>query len=589
VRSERLLVEQIDYNLLFRRFIGLSMDDPVWDHSTFTKNRDRLLEADIARRFFREVVDQARRAKLLSDEHFSVDGTLIQAWASMKRFRPKDGSGSGPGPGRNSERDLHGEKRSNDTHASQTDPEARLYRKSRGQGAQLCYQSHILMENRNGLIVDHELTPASGTGERTAAVDMVTRLPGNHRVTVGADRGYDSTDFIDELRCRNATPHVAQNITNRRSAIDARTTRHPGYTVSQRILKRIKETFGWGKTVGPLRQAKVRGVARVNHLCLLTYAAYNLVRMRNLVGGRAMTLGPWCARNPPLARSGAQKGPTTRAPPGGPFRTPIERHGRSDPFTKRESARFHDNFNGLLARHPWHGSSCSDQRLDNIDSERVMGTVPLSTPSLVNYPGSRSPSMRVRPLVTRTSPGPPLRPPHRSSGVPVLLKPHSTNILDNEPAYGVRPQRRQEVLLRSFVRTPRARRSNACRLSKNACLLECPARLYQSTQAHGRAQRLVTITRTAQDIPLGAADVHSNPGCRLPVSLQCLEITHDCDAVGDHIVRDVNLRLAKHSERHAGVEWSALPDTPTAVGPALLQHTPNRQPQLRVVISECAE
>jgi len=168
------------------------MDDPIWDHSTFTKNRDRLLEADIARRFFREVVDQTRGAKLLSDKHFSVDGTLIQAWASMKRFRPKDGSGSGPGPGRNSERDFHGEKRSNDTHASETDTDARLYRKSRGQGAQLCYQSHLLMENRNGLIVDLELTPASGTGERTAAVDMVTRLPGNHRVTVGADRGYDS-------------------------------------------------------------------------------------------------------------------------------------------------------------------------------------------------------------------------------------------------------------------------------------------------------------------------------------------------------------------------------------------------------------
>ena len=163
------------------------MDDPIWDHSTFTKNRDRLLEADIARHFFREVVDPARGAKLLSDEHSSVDSTLIQAWASMKRFRPKDGSGSGPG--RNSERDFLGERRSNDTHESQTDPEARLYRKSRGQGAQLCYQSHILIENRNGLIVDHELTPASGMGERKAAVDIVTRLPGNHRVTVGADRG----------------------------------------------------------------------------------------------------------------------------------------------------------------------------------------------------------------------------------------------------------------------------------------------------------------------------------------------------------------------------------------------------------------
>jgi transposase len=284
VRSERLLVEQVDYNLLFRWFIGLSMDDPVWDHSTFTKNRDRLLEADIARRFFSEVVAQARTAKLLSDEHFSVDGTLILAWASMKRFRPKDGSGFGPGPGRNSERDFHGEKRSNDTHASETDPEAWLYRKSRGQGAQLCYQSHVLMENRNGQIVDHELTSTSGTGERVAAVEMVTRLSRNHRVTVGADRGYDSADSIDDLRCRNAMPHVAQNTTNRRSTIDGRTTRHPGYAIRQRIRKRIEETFGWGKTIGPLRQVKVRGVARVNHLCFLTYAADNRVRMRNLVG-----------------------------------------------------------------------------------------------------------------------------------------------------------------------------------------------------------------------------------------------------------------------------------------------------------------
>ncbi len=346
VRSERLLVEQIDYNLLFRWFIGLSMDDPVWDHSTFIKNRDRLLEADIARLFFSEVVAQARMAKLLSDEHFSVDGTLIQAWASMKRFRSKDGSGSGPGPGRNSERDFHGEKRSNDTHESETDPEARLYRKSRGQGAQLCYQSHILMENRNGLIVDHELTPASGTGERTAAVEMVTRLPGNHRATVGADRGYDTADFIDDLRCRNVTPHVAQNTTNRRTAIDGRTTRHPGYTVSQRIRKRIEKTFGWSKTIGPLRQVKVGGVAQVNHLCLLTYAALPPGANAQPVGSRAMTSGPWCARIPPLGVLRRKK-PRKRAPDG-PFRTTITRNGWADPFTKHETTRFHDSFNGLL-------------------------------------------------------------------------------------------------------------------------------------------------------------------------------------------------------------------------------------------------
>ncbi len=284
IRSERLLVEQIDYNLLFRWFIGLSMDDAVWDHSSFTKNRDRLLEADIARRLFAEVVAQARGAELLSDEHFSVDGTLIEAWASMKRFRPKDGSGSGPGPGRNGERDFRGEKRSNTTHASETDPEARSYRKGNAHPAILCYQSHLLMENRNGLIVDHELTQASGTAERDAAAAMVSRLAGRHRVTIGADKGYDTAEFVAHLRCLEAIPHVAQNTRNRRSAIDGRTTRHPGYTVSQRIRKRIEETFGWGKMIGPLRQVKVRGMKKVNHLCLLTYAAYNLVRMRNLAG-----------------------------------------------------------------------------------------------------------------------------------------------------------------------------------------------------------------------------------------------------------------------------------------------------------------
>lgn len=283
VRSERLLAEQIDYNLLFRWFVGLSMDDPVWDHSSFTRNRDRLLEADIARKFFARILDQARAAKLLSDEHFSVDGTLIEAWASMKSFRPKDGSGKPPGPGRNGARDFRGEKRKNDTHASSTDPDARLYRKAEGQASQLCYMSHALMENRNALIVDHQTTHATGTAEREAALDMVQRLEGKHRVTVGADKNYDTRECVDALRGARATPHVSQNDRNRRSAIDGRTTRHEGYTVSQRIRKRIEEGFGWGKVIGPLCKVKLRGIDKVDHLCTLTYAAYNLVRMRRLL------------------------------------------------------------------------------------------------------------------------------------------------------------------------------------------------------------------------------------------------------------------------------------------------------------------
>jgi hypothetical protein len=264
----------------------------------------------------------------------------------MKRVPPQDGSGSGPGPGRNSERAFHAEKRSHDTHESERDPETRLYRKSRGQGAPLCYQSHIRMENRNGLIVDHELTPASGTGERTAAVDRVTRLPGNHRGTVGADRGYGSADFVDELRCRNAVPHVAQNTKNRRSALDGRATCHPGYTVRQCIPQRIEETFGWGKTIGPPRQVKVRGVVRVNHRCFLTYAAYNRVRMRNRVGGRTMTLGPLYARTPPKAASGREKA-RKRAPTDRILIT-IEQTDSVQSFIKHATNRIHEHFNGLL-------------------------------------------------------------------------------------------------------------------------------------------------------------------------------------------------------------------------------------------------
>jgi transposase len=284
IRSERLLCEQLDYNLLFRWFIGLSMDDSVWDHSTFSKNRDRLLESDIARGFFDAVLAQAESKGLTSDEHFSVDGTLIDAWASMKSVRHKDGSDDPPqGGGRNPERDFHGEKRTNETHASTTDPEARMFRKSKGTGARLCYLGHALMENRNGLVVDARLTEATGTAERDSAVEMVAERPGRHRITVGADKLYDTRDFVDDLRELRATPHVAQNDTRRRSAIDGRTTSHSGYDVSQRTRKRIEEVFGWGKEIGPVRKTKFRGKERVGFQLLLTLAGYNLIRMRNIL------------------------------------------------------------------------------------------------------------------------------------------------------------------------------------------------------------------------------------------------------------------------------------------------------------------
>lgn len=284
IRSERLLCEQLDYNLLFRWFVGLSMDDPVWDHSTFTKNRDRLLESDIARRFFQAIVTQARNRGLTSDEHFCVDGTLIGAWASMKSVRRQDGSDDPPqGGGRNPERDFHGERRNNETHESSTDPEARMFRKGQGKESRLCYIGHALMENRHGLVVDARVTEATGTAERDSAVAMVGEQPGAHRITIGADKGYDTRQFIADMRELNATPHVAQNHTNRRSAIDGRTTVHEGYRISQRVRKRIEEAFGWGKLIGPLRQTKFRGTDRVNFQMLLTMAGYNLVRMRNLL------------------------------------------------------------------------------------------------------------------------------------------------------------------------------------------------------------------------------------------------------------------------------------------------------------------
>jgi transposase len=283
IRSERMLMEQLDYNLLFRWFVGLSMDDKVWNHSVFSKNRERFLGSDLAAAFFARILKQAAQAGLLSDEHFTVDGTLIEAWASMKSFRPKDDPPPAGGAGRNPEVDFHGERRLNETHASTTDPEARLYRKGKGKEAKLCFMGHVLMENRHGLIVSPRVTTATGTAERDAAEDMLGNLRGRHRLTVGADKAYDTQDFVRSLRALKATPHVAQNQTGRSSAIDGRTTRHPGYAVSQRLRKRVEEIFGWIKTVGNLRKTRHRGTERVGWMFTLTAAAYNLVRMRNVM------------------------------------------------------------------------------------------------------------------------------------------------------------------------------------------------------------------------------------------------------------------------------------------------------------------
>ena len=285
VRSERLLIEQLAYNLLFRWFVGLSVDEPVWDHSTFSKNRDRLLEADIARALFDAIVEQARMAGLLSDEHFSVDGTMIEAWASHKSFRPKDGSG-GPGGsgGRNEARDFRGEQRTNDTHASTTDPEAKLYRKSAGTTAKLAYLGHAVSENRHGLIVAAQVTQASGTAERSAAIDMLGELSGPRRCTLAADKGYDTREFVRQIRELNVTPHVAQNVERRGgSAINARTTRHAGYALSIKARKLIEESFGWAKDIGLLRRPKMRGRRKIEFATLLTFTGYNLMRMRNLL------------------------------------------------------------------------------------------------------------------------------------------------------------------------------------------------------------------------------------------------------------------------------------------------------------------
>ena len=284
VRSERLLMEQLDYNLLFRWFVGLNMDDGVWDATVYSKNRDRMLNADIARRFFQAVVEEARVAGLLSDEHFSVDGTLIEAWASQKSFQKKDSDGSGKsGDSGNEEVDFHGEKRTNETHESKTDPDARLYKKGKGKEAKLCYAGHVLMENRNGLAVDGQITKATGTAEREAALDMLGDIPGDQRVTIGTDKAYDTQNFVEQTRAMNVTPHVTQNTNGRSSAIDGRTTRHEGYALSLHCRARIEEIYGWLKTVGGQRKTRYRGEPLVEWMFELSLAAYNLVRMRKLV------------------------------------------------------------------------------------------------------------------------------------------------------------------------------------------------------------------------------------------------------------------------------------------------------------------
>jgi len=287
VRSERQLMEQLTYNIMFRWFVGLSMDASVWDVTVFTKNRDRLLEGDIAHRFLAAILIDPQVKPLLSDEHFSVDGTMIEAWASIKSFKPKDGSGEPPAAGRNSEVDFRGQPRSNETHASTTDPDARLYKKAAGQAAKLCHLGHVLMENGNGLVVAAAVTKATGTAEREAAIEMVGALEGSHRITVGGDKAYDTADFVADMRELGVTPHVAQNTNGRRSAIDGRTTRHPGYSVSQKKRKRIEEVFGWIKSSAGFRKTRHRGTERVGWMFTLNAAAYNLVRLPKLLGATA--------------------------------------------------------------------------------------------------------------------------------------------------------------------------------------------------------------------------------------------------------------------------------------------------------------
>lgn len=284
IRSERRLIEELEYNLLYRWFVGLGMDEAVWDATTFSKNRERFIDGEVARRFFGEVLSEARRRALVSEDHFTVDGTLIEAWASLKSLRPKDGGGQQPpdDPG-NPTVDFHGERRSNQTHQSATDPEARLARKGSGKEAKLSFCGNVVIENRHGLVMDTELFEATGTAERDAGLMMAERIEGDHRVTLAGDKAYDTRDFVAELRHMNVTPHVAQNV-NRSggSAIDGRTTRHAGYAVSQQRRKTVEEFFGWLKTVAGQRKTKYRGVWRVGWIFTFAAAAYNLVRMRTL-------------------------------------------------------------------------------------------------------------------------------------------------------------------------------------------------------------------------------------------------------------------------------------------------------------------
>jgi transposase len=283
VRSERLLMEEIDYNILFRWFVGLNLDEEVWDPTVFTKNRDRLLEGDVARQFLAEVVQQAQTRGLTSDEHFTVDGTLVEAWASLKSFQRKDQDRPPTDDPSNPTVDFHGEKRSNETHASTTDPDALLARKGKGKEAQLSFTANLLIENRHGLIVGTEVLQATGKAERDGALMLLDQISGQQRVTVGADKGYDTKEFVTGCRERHVTPHVAQN-TKRPggSAVDGRTTRHAGYAISQMKRKRIEESFGWLKTIALMRQVRHRGIFKVGWVFTFAAAAYNLVRMRNL-------------------------------------------------------------------------------------------------------------------------------------------------------------------------------------------------------------------------------------------------------------------------------------------------------------------
>jgi transposase len=300
IRSERQLIKQIDYNLLFRCFVGLSMDDQVWDASSFSKNRERLMQADVARAFMGKLLNLPQVKGLLSSEHFSVDSTLIDAWALMKSFVPKDGSGEPPSGGRNGERNFRKEKRSNETHASTTDPDAQLFRKGNGQSSRLCVMGHALMENRNGLTVDCEVTNASGTAERETALAMVkrsrkgrTRTMRKARVTLSADKGFDAEDFVRALKGQNVTPHIAINARTyptgkvRKTAVNGRTTRHKGYEISQRCRKRIEESFGCAKTIGGAAKIKLRGLAKAKGFFTFQMIAYNLIRIPKLLAQAA--------------------------------------------------------------------------------------------------------------------------------------------------------------------------------------------------------------------------------------------------------------------------------------------------------------